>query len=139
MFFFFFLMKIFPAETFLPKVQMKYVVEPKFLPRNVEMERRRRVYKNLKIEDALKAEGVKSRDMLPFGKICQLLSCEEKYDLCSNASYLPLELFDDEDYDCRWKLCDMRQISHLFYVQMLFWNKIMRAFFLSKSAFVKVC
>lgn len=94
-------MKAFPAETFLPKVQMEYTVGSKVLPRNVEMERRRRAYKNLKIEDALEAEGVKSHDMLPPEKICALLSYDEKYDLYSKANYLPLELFDDEEYDCR--------------------------------------
>ncbi|KMQ95378.1 dynein heavy chain axonemal [Lasius niger] len=94
-------MKAFPAETFLPKVQMEYNAGPKVLPRNVEMERRRRVYKSLKIEDALEAEGVKSHDMLPPEKICALLSYDEKYNLYSKANYLPLELFDDEEYDCR--------------------------------------
>ncbi|RLU27110.1 hypothetical protein DMN91_000909 [Ooceraea biroi] len=91
----------FPAETFLPKVQMEYNIEPKILPRNVEMERRRREYKNFKIEDALEAEGVKPHDMLPPEKIRPLLSYEEKYDLYVRTNYLPLELFDDEEYDCR--------------------------------------
>lgn len=94
-------MQVFPAETFLPKVQMEYDVEPNVLPRNVEMERRRRAYKNLKIEDALEEEGVKPHDMLPPAKIRPLLSYEEKYDLYSKAIYLPLEIFDDEEYDCR--------------------------------------
>ncbi|XP_025162148.1 dynein heavy chain 1, axonemal-like [Harpegnathos saltator] len=80
---------------------MKYDVEPKLLPRNVEMERRRRAYKNVKIEDALEAEGIKPRDILPLDKIRPLLSHEEKYDLYSKANYLPLEVFDDEEYDCR--------------------------------------
>lgn len=80
---------------------MKYKVEPRILPRNVEMERRRRAYKNLKIEDALEAEGVKPHDMLPPDKIRPLLSHEEKYDLYAKANYLPLEVFDDEEYDCR--------------------------------------
>lgn len=65
------------------------------------MERRRRAYINLKIEDTLKAEGVKPYDMLPCEKIGSLLSDEEKYDLYSKTSWLPLELFDDEEYDCR--------------------------------------
>ncbi|XP_072745723.1 dynein axonemal heavy chain 1 [Anoplolepis gracilipes] len=91
----------FPAETFLPKVQMEHTVGPKILPRNVEMERKRRAYKNLKIEDALETQGVKSYDMLPPEKIRALLSYDEKYDLYSKANYLPLELFDDEEYDCR--------------------------------------
>ncbi|XP_039313454.1 dynein heavy chain 1, axonemal [Solenopsis invicta] len=69
--------------------------------RNVEIERRRKEYKNLKVEDVLKEEDVKSYNMLPFEKIHPLLSYDEKYDLYSKASYLPLELFDDEEYDCR--------------------------------------
>lgn len=88
-------------KTFLPKVQMACTVDSKISSRDVEMERRRRTFTNLKIEDILKAEGIRPYDMLPFEKILPLLSYEEKYDLYSKASYLPLELFDDEEYDCR--------------------------------------
>ncbi|XP_018365084.1 PREDICTED: dynein heavy chain 1, axonemal-like [Trachymyrmex cornetzi] len=91
----------FPAETFLPKVQMAYTDDSKIPPHNIEMERKRKIYKNLKIEDALKAENIKPYDILPFEKICPLLSDKEKYSLYSKTSYLPLELFDDEEYDCR--------------------------------------
>lgn len=87
-------------ETFLPKVQVASV-NSNISSRNVEMEKRRRTFKNLKIDDILKAEGIRPYDMLPFEKILPLLSYEEKYDLYSKASFLPLELFDDEEYDCR--------------------------------------
>jgi len=80
-------------ETFLPKVQMDYIDK-----QNIEM--KRRTY-NLKIEDALEAEGIKSHDILPPEKIRPLLSYTEKYDLYTKTSYLPLEVFDDEEYDCR--------------------------------------
>ncbi|KAG5345241.1 DYH1 protein, partial [Acromyrmex charruanus] len=91
----------FPAETFLPKVQMAYTDDSKIPLRNIERERRRKIYQNLKIEDVLKEENIKSCDMLPFEKIWPLLSDKEKYGLHSKTSYLPLELFDDEEYDCR--------------------------------------
>ncbi|XP_018339413.1 PREDICTED: dynein heavy chain 1, axonemal-like isoform X2 [Trachymyrmex septentrionalis] len=91
----------FPAETFLPKVQIAYTDDLKILPRNIELERRRKVYKNLKIEDVLKAENIKPCDMVPFEKIYPLFSDKERNDLYSKTSYLPLELFDDEEYDCR--------------------------------------
>lgn len=91
-------MKAFPAETFLPKVQRECIVGSKILSRNVEMER---TYKNLKIEDSLEAVGVKTHDILPPEKIRALLSYDEKYDLYSKVNYLPLELFDDVEYDCR--------------------------------------
>lgn len=80
---------------------MECTIGPKILPRNVEMERRRRTYKNLKIEDALEAAGIKTCDILSPEKIHTLFSYDEKYDLYSKANYLPLELFDDEKYDCR--------------------------------------
>ncbi|XP_076627799.1 dynein axonemal heavy chain 1 [Colletes latitarsis] len=91
----------FPAETFAPKVQMEQNVEPKRLPRNVEMERRRRVYRNLKIEDALDAEGVAAKEILPPSAISPILSREDIYGLFATAHLLPLEIFDDEEYDCR--------------------------------------
>ena len=80
---------------------MAYTDDSKIPLRNIERERRRKIYQNLKIEDVLKDENIKSCDMLPFEKIWPLLSDKEKYDLYSKTSYLPLELFDDEEYDCR--------------------------------------
>ncbi|CAL7945370.1 unnamed protein product [Xylocopa violacea] len=92
---------LFPAETFLPKVQMEQNVEPKRIPRNVEMERRRRIYRRMKIQDAMEVEGISPKDMLPPSAILPLLSHEELYGLFSTANFLPLEIFDDEEYDCR--------------------------------------
>lgn len=85
-------MKNFPAETFVPKVRIGHTVEQN------EVEK---TYKNLKVEAALEAEGVKSYDILPPEKIRPLLSYTEKYDLYSKVNYLPLEVFDNEEYDCR--------------------------------------
>jgi len=97
-------MKAFPPETFLPKVQMRYDVGLKEVPRKVEMERRRRAYANLKIEDALEAECIKPYDLLPPESIYPLLSSEDKHDFYAPANYLPLEIFDDEEYDCRCEI-----------------------------------
>ncbi|KAK2581762.1 hypothetical protein KPH14_002241 [Odynerus spinipes] len=93
--------KIFPAETFAPKVQMEHNVAAKCLPRNVEMERRRRLYRNQNLEEELKKEGVLPRDILPPKVTSSLSSVEEKYGLYSKTYYLPLEIFDDEEFDCR--------------------------------------
>lgn len=93
--------KIFPAETFAPKVQMEYNVESKRLPRNVEMERLRRLYRNQNLDEALKKEGVLPCNILPPKVILSLSSEEEKYGLYSKINYLPLEIFDDEEFDCR--------------------------------------
>ncbi|OAD57478.1 Dynein heavy chain 1, axonemal [Eufriesea mexicana] len=91
----------FLAQTFLPKVQMQQNVHSKQIPRIVEMERRRRSYRYLKIQDALESIGVSPKDMLPSSAILPLLSHEETYGLFSTAHFLPLEIFDDEEYDCR--------------------------------------
>ncbi|XP_043259514.1 dynein axonemal heavy chain 1-like [Colletes gigas] len=80
---------------------MEQNVEPKRLPRNVEMERRRRVYRNLKIEDALDAEGVAAKEILQPSAISSILSREDIYGLFATAHLLPLEIFDDQEYDCR--------------------------------------
>ncbi|XP_024940673.1 dynein heavy chain 1, axonemal [Cephus cinctus] len=91
----------FPAEAFAPKVQMEMYVEPKHIPRNVEMERRRRIYRLLKVEDALESEGVLSRYLLPYHVVRPLCPSNEFYGLRSTMNYLPLEIFDDMEYDCR--------------------------------------
>ncbi|XP_076380684.1 dynein axonemal heavy chain 1 [Megalopta genalis] len=80
---------------------MQLNVEPKRLPRNVEMERRRKLYRSLKIEDALETIGVTSKDMLPPSAILPLLNRDMIYGLFGRAHILPLELFDDEEFDCR--------------------------------------
>lgn len=80
---------------------MQQNVEPKRIPRNVEMERRRRLYRNLKIQDVLEEIGVSPKQMLPPSATLPLLTYEEAYGLFSTAHFLPLEIFDDEEYDCR--------------------------------------
>ncbi|KAG7197921.1 hypothetical protein KM043_016158 [Ampulex compressa] len=92
---------VFPAETFAPKVQMDQNVEAKKLPRNVEMERRRRMYQNVKIENVLKTEGISLHDILPPKAISMSLPDDKQYDLFDGTNFLPLEIFDDESYDCR--------------------------------------
>lgn len=96
---------MFPAETFIPKVQMEQDVAPKHCPRNVEMERRRRLYKHIKIQDTLASINIIPKEMLPPSALVSLLSYDEKYGLFSIAHFLPLEIFDDEDYDCRYVKC----------------------------------
>lgn len=82
-------------------MQKEQNVKPKELPRNVEIERRRRSYRNLKIEDVLEEDGILPKEMLPPPVVLSLLSHEQIYGLFATASILPLEIFDDEEYDCR--------------------------------------
>ena len=77
--------KRFPGKTFEPKVQMEKEAEPKHIVLKVERERRRRLYQSKKLQDILAEKGINTSDLL-------------------RKTYLPLEIFDDEDYDCRY--CD---------------------------------
>ncbi|KZC03876.1 Dynein heavy chain 1, axonemal [Dufourea novaeangliae] len=91
----------FPAETFTPKVQMELKVEPKRLPRNVAMERQRKLFRSIHTEDALDAVGITPRDILPPSAILPLLPREEIYGLFGTAHLFPIEIFDDEEYERR--------------------------------------
>ncbi|ERL92012.1 hypothetical protein D910_09334 [Dendroctonus ponderosae] len=56
----------FPVDTFKPKVQHQHEVDPRTLPRNVAIERRRRMYQGENIDTLLERMQVKPRDLLPI-------------------------------------------------------------------------
>ncbi|XP_023247279.1 dynein heavy chain 1, axonemal-like [Copidosoma floridanum] len=74
---------VFARESFAPKVQMPVEAEPRHLVRNVETERRRRLYRSFELEVLFREAGI------------------EPPSVVSAHHYLPLELFDDKEYDCR--------------------------------------
>ncbi|XP_043269181.1 dynein axonemal heavy chain 1 [Venturia canescens] len=87
----------FPEDPSIKEIH----VEPKHLPRNIEMERRRRLYRNLRVQDALSKAGVSLLDILSPDVVRPLASDEQKHGLCPTVNFLPLEIFDNEDLDCR--------------------------------------
>ncbi|KAM9332808.1 dynein axonemal heavy chain 1-like [Pholidichthys leucotaenia] len=79
-----------------PKVQMPYKTRPCQIPRKLEIERRRREYLNVDFENLLAEKGID----------CSLLILKNNDDSMTSpdspiSPYLPLEIFDNEDYDCR--------------------------------------
>ena len=80
---------------------MERFVEPKHLPRNVEMERKRRIYRNFTLEELLRQEGIRSLDILSPAIVSSMTSHEDIFGLFSQTNYIPLEIFDDEEFDCR--------------------------------------
>lgn len=66
-----------------PKVQVPYVNPPDGIPRRIVVERQRRLFERQDIEQLLLAEGIN------YG------------DPSQNRSYLPLEAFDNSDFDER--------------------------------------
>uniref|UniRef100_A0A4W3IMR6 Dynein axonemal heavy chain 1 n=1 Tax=Callorhinchus milii TaxID=7868 RepID=A0A4W3IMR6_CALMI len=91
----------FPLRSFEPKVQIPYEVLPGQCPRKLEIERRRRQYLSQNIVTLLTFEGINSNKLMPRH------SGPEKYRSKGGKNppqftvYLPLEVFDDEEFDCR--------------------------------------
>ena len=84
----------FPLKTILPKVQMTIKVPPKHLPRDVEVDRRRRIYNKVDIEKELEKAGLYAHELFPT---------EEQYCILNENAFkhfLPISFFDDTDFDC---------------------------------------
>ncbi|XP_040015424.1 dynein heavy chain 1, axonemal [Xiphias gladius] len=82
-----------------PKVQIPYQTIPGQIPRKLEIERRRREYLNLDFEKLLAEKGIDTNIIMPRHPS----SCDEHVTTPDNpvSPYLPLEIFDNEEYDCR--------------------------------------
>ncbi|KAF4107339.1 dynein axonemal heavy chain 1 isoform X1 [Onychostoma macrolepis] len=80
----------FHSGSYCPKVQMPYVCPPGHVPRKIETERRRRENQKLDINNLLAERGIDSN---------QLMLKNETSPPVSN--YLSLEIFNNEDFDCR--------------------------------------
>ncbi|KAL1506671.1 hypothetical protein ABEB36_005994 [Hypothenemus hampei] len=92
----------FPVDTFKPKVQHQHEVNPRTLPRNIAIERRRRLYQCEDIESLLERMNVQLRDLLPIHILFrEYPSHIERYGLSSWVPFLPLELFDNEEFRSR--------------------------------------
>ncbi|KAM7402690.1 hypothetical protein PAMP_017906 [Pampus punctatissimus] len=82
-----------------PKVQMPYQTIPGNIPRKLAIERRRREYLKLDFVQLLAETGIDSNLLMPrrWG------SSDEHVTSPDNpvSPYLPLEIFDNEEYDCR--------------------------------------
>uniref|UniRef100_A0A1B0BA35 Dynein heavy chain linker domain-containing protein n=1 Tax=Glossina palpalis gambiensis TaxID=67801 RepID=A0A1B0BA35_9MUSC len=83
----------FPLKTILPEVQMTRVVLKKHLPRDVEVERRRKQYAKINLEAEFEKAGLTASELMPTE--------EQYYILSENAfeHFLPLSFFDDSNYD----------------------------------------
>ncbi|KAK6626145.1 hypothetical protein RUM43_006450 [Polyplax serrata] len=85
----------FPVKAFRPRCFILHVVEPGTLPRKVYVERKRRQYLSQNIEELLAQHGLTDDDLLPPATS----KSEDQYSLYGSASFLPLEVFDDEEFD----------------------------------------
>ncbi|NXU71733.1 DYH1 protein, partial [Oreotrochilus melanogaster] len=94
-------MSDFPVQSFKPKVQIPFQSLPGQCPRKVEIERRRRLYLSFDINELLANEGIDSNELMPrHHDPGNMPTIEDKKDPVFPI-YLPLEIFDDDEYDCR--------------------------------------
>ncbi|KAL7843672.1 hypothetical protein AOLI_G00251840 [Acnodon oligacanthus] len=96
----------FSSGGFTAKVHLPYSCSPGQQPRNIEIERRRREYLKLDITQLLAELGIDSNQL-----VSRELSSEAhpenscppvaKKPCLPVSNYLPLEVFDNEEFDCR--------------------------------------
>ncbi|XP_006744052.2 dynein heavy chain 1, axonemal-like [Leptonychotes weddellii] len=91
----------FPLQAYEPKVQVPFLVLPGQCPRKIEIERRKRLYLSLDIEQLLAHEGIDSNALMPrHPDPHNPQTIEQGHDPLFPV-YLPLKVFDNEEFDCR--------------------------------------
>ncbi|XP_006892361.1 PREDICTED: dynein heavy chain 1, axonemal [Elephantulus edwardii] len=91
----------FPLQAYEPKVQVPFQVLPGQCPRKIEIERRKRQYLSLDIEKLLNQEGIDSNKLMPRHPDPQNPQTIEQGQDPLFPIYLPLKVFDNEEFDCR--------------------------------------
>ncbi|XP_008850074.1 dynein heavy chain 1, axonemal [Nannospalax galili] len=91
----------FPLQAYEPKVQVPFHVLPGQRPRKTEIERRKRQYLSLDIEQLLASKGINSNKLMPrHPDLHHPQTIEQGHDPLFPI-YLPLKVFDNEEFDCR--------------------------------------
>ncbi|KAM6325251.1 LOW QUALITY PROTEIN: dynein axonemal heavy chain 1 [Podargus strigoides] len=106
----------FPIQSFKPKVQIAFQRLPGQCPWKIEIERRRRLYLTFDIAQLLASKGIDSNQLIPrHHDPDNMPTIEEKKDPVFPI-YLPLKIFDNDEYDCRtpeeWILLGLEPGSH---------------------------
>ncbi|NXS08082.1 DYH1 protein, partial [Neodrepanis coruscans] len=91
----------FPEQSFKPKVQMPFQRVPGQCPRKVEIERRRRLYLTFDITELLASKGIDSNELMPRHYDPDNMPTIEETKDSVFPIYLPLKVFDNDEYDCR--------------------------------------
>lgn len=91
----------FPLQSYEPKVQVPFQVLPGHCPRKIEIERRKQQYLRLDIEQLLANEGIDSNKLMPRHPDLQQPQTIEQGRDPLFPIYLPLKVFDNEEFDCR--------------------------------------
>ncbi|KFV71756.1 Dynein heavy chain 1, axonemal, partial [Dryobates pubescens] len=91
----------FPAQSFLPKVQIPFQRLPGQLPRAIEVDRKRQLYLSFDIAELLASKAIDSNELMPrHHDPDNMPTIGERKDPVFPI-YLPLKVFDDTEYDCQ--------------------------------------
>ncbi|CAI7935221.1 Hypothetical predicted protein [Podarcis lilfordi] len=91
----------FPLQSYKPKVQVPFEVIPGQCPRKIAIERLRRLYLSLDITQLLEMAGIDSNELMPRHQDPDNMPTIEQKNDPLFPVYLPLQIFDNEEYDCR--------------------------------------
>ncbi|GAB1605523.1 hypothetical protein Ahia01_000834400 [Argonauta hians] len=91
----------FPWVSYEAKVQLPYFTPIGKCPRKIEIERRRRLYASLDLTELLSEEGVSGVELIPIDIFNPEAVKEKEEQGTPFPTYLLLQTFDNEDYDCR--------------------------------------
>jgi dynein heavy chain len=94
----------FPQAAYLPKVQLPFFTAPGTCPRKIEIERRKREYAEQNLDKLLADHNITTPMLMPKQQTGGLKSVKLNADPKDPApfpSYLPLEIFDSTEHDCR--------------------------------------
>ncbi|XP_063282706.1 dynein axonemal heavy chain 1 [Pelobates fuscus] len=89
----------FSKSGYQPKVQLPFLLPPGKCPRRIELERRRRQYLKLNITQLLTNEEIDSNQLMPRHTDANNLPNIGQNNGEVLPTYLPLEIFDDEEFD----------------------------------------
>ncbi|XP_078481026.1 dynein axonemal heavy chain 1-like isoform X3 [Ciona intestinalis] len=92
----------FPTQAWQPKVQTPFYVPPGDPPRKIEIERGKRIYSKQRLSHLLTMEGIDSNKLMPkHYPDTHKVQLNKSPDPAPFPAFLPLEIFDNTEYDCR--------------------------------------
>ncbi|KAK2170975.1 hypothetical protein NP493_1117g00049 [Ridgeia piscesae] len=92
----------FPPGSYTPKVQLPFWTAPGNCPRKVEIERRKRIYAAMDLNELLVKEGINTDELMPkeVANVRVILN-KDPNNPAPFPPFLPLHIFDNEEFDCR--------------------------------------
>eukprot|EP00118_Oscarella_pearsei_P012540 m.93002 g.93002 ORF g.93002 m.93002 type:complete len:4173 (+) comp36767_c0_seq9:102-12620(+) len=94
----------FKPKAWEPKVQMPFKTDPGKTPRKIEIDRQKRVFGEKDVVSLITDRGIDINELMPLNEFAMrsLLNTEKDHGVSTAfPAFLPLEVFDDTEYDSR--------------------------------------